>query len=72
MSTKKISWVCGAQKRHEDQSNQNQSDLGSQASLDKETTPVFVGKDKFPKKIHIQLKWKDTGFLAISLTRERK
>lgn len=67
-TNKRFLGISDGQKRHRDQSKQNESGLGSQASFDKETSSIFVGENKLPEKIHLQFKWQDSGFLAITST----
>ena len=53
--------------------NQNKTrNFGFQASVDKETTPVFVGEDKLVEKIHIESKWQDEGFFFSPQDQEGK
>ncbi|XP_050890867.1 uncharacterized protein LOC127096326 [Lathyrus oleraceus] len=60
------------QERHRDQPKQNKTNFGSQASIDKATTSVFVGEDKLLEKIYIKSKWQDEGVFATTQDQKGK
>lgn len=47
----------GAQKRHRDKLEQNPGYYEHQASIDKEATPISIGKDQLPEAFHLKLEW---------------